>query len=634
MNTPSKYRADIDFLRMISILLVCSFHYQLFGITGGYIGVDIFFVISGYLMTEIINREVISQRFSVIDFLIRRIRRLYPSLLFVILLTYVIGWSIFSPHEFKHLSEASIFSILGFSNIYYWLVSGYFDTTSLEKPLLHTWSLSVEFQFYFFWVIFLIIFYRLKSNILWGIMIISIVSFIASCGIIYYYQSASFYLSPLRIWEFSLGGIVIFIPKSSKLNKSFFNTVFIVSLISILYPSFILDQNSFFPGYNALFPVIGAMGFLYSAPFVSASLLFKLPAIKFFGSISYSLYLIHWPIFVYFNKILSRHISHMERLELLFFSIFLSTIVCFYFEIPLRNKELMGDRRFNISFALIAALSLALLQYNFVTQGLHVLRSPNDYIIRNANLYNLTQAGVYLWTRYHVKEKGDDFITSKKHLLIIGDSQSADLLNILLEAGFENKYEILTRKVFWECGSLYVPQDIRSKYFDSNDLINAKPEYEKICSEQMDRLIGTPAITHADVIIVGYEWNQHYYSYIDSAFNEIISRSHAQLYSIGKKDFNESSIEILNHYGYGTDAKIKAYSLRSAESILFNTMLKDRLGDNYVDMYSLMCSDKLKACDVVTDDYAPIFWDRIHLTKEAAIYFSQLRTKIIFSFLD
>ncbi|WP_227734571.1 acyltransferase family protein, partial [Yersinia proxima] len=213
----NEYRSDIDGLRAIAVIAVILYHFNLFNVSGGFIGVDVFFVISGYLITKGILSLSGTGRFSYSGFYIRRSRRLLPALIVVIFISYLVSSIIFSPVDFGLMSLSTIFSVLGFSNVYFWLSSGYFDADSSIKPLLHTWSLSVEMQFYLIWP-FIVVFFSSKFNkfLFPFIAIFTITVFIASTIYLKHDSSGAFFLTPFRMHEFSIGALVLFFERFNR----------------------------------------------------------------------------------------------------------------------------------------------------------------------------------------------------------------------------------------------------------------------------------------------------------------------------------------------------------------------------------------------------------------------------------
>ena len=160
------YKPEIDCLRAIAVFLVILFHFELFMVKGGFIGVDIFFVISGYLITNLVIKDIVNNRFSLIEFYTRRIRRIIPALYSTIFIVIILGYFILSPDHFNRIGKSGISAATAYSNLFFWSEAGYFDYDKYFKPLLHTWSLSVELQFYLIWPIIIFIIYKIfkKKN--------------------------------------------------------------------------------------------------------------------------------------------------------------------------------------------------------------------------------------------------------------------------------------------------------------------------------------------------------------------------------------------------------------------------------------------------------------------------------------
>jgi peptidoglycan/LPS O-acetylase OafA/YrhL len=203
------YRKDIDGLRAIAVVPVVLFHADLNVFSGGFVGVDVFFVISGFLITSLIGAEIKKDVFTVTSFYERRIRRIFPALFVVTMFSYILAFSLFMPEQFLEFGKSVVAATLFSSNILFWLESGYFDGPAEMKPLLHTWSLAVEEQFYIIFPIFLILIKR-YFNCRWiaFILPLALISFIMSVWGVYHQPSATFYLAPTRAWELLLGSLL------------------------------------------------------------------------------------------------------------------------------------------------------------------------------------------------------------------------------------------------------------------------------------------------------------------------------------------------------------------------------------------------------------------------------------------
>lgn len=295
------YRPDIDGLRAIAILSVVAYHLGVTGVTGGFVGVDIFFVISGYLITSIIWREISSGRFSLVGFYERRVRRILPALAFVLIVTTIVSWAFLLPQEFADYAKSLLAAVASCSNILFWQQSGYFGGANEFKPLLHTWSLGVEEQFYLFLPLFLMLVgrYWKKSLPLW-IAFIAFVSFAISEYGVLHFSVGAFYLLDSRAWELMMGSALAIgmIPEIKGTVAR--NIASAVGLILIVIADFRLTSFTLFPGAAALLPCCGSL-LIMAAGMSGSSVVGKILGfrpISFVGLISYSLYLWHWPLVV------------------------------------------------------------------------------------------------------------------------------------------------------------------------------------------------------------------------------------------------------------------------------------------------------------------------------------------------
>jgi peptidoglycan/LPS O-acetylase OafA/YrhL len=290
------FRSDINGLRAIAVIAVVLFHFKITGFSGGFVGVDIFFVISGYLMTKIIYTKLEDNSFQLSQFYLARSRRIIPALACVCLLLLVGLWWVLPPSEMILFARQVATSITFVSNILYWRESGYFDVTSHEKWLLHTWSLSVEWQFYILYPVALLLVKRFLSiaSVRWILLVAAFGSFALSAMLPLRWADAGFFLLPTRAWEMLAGGLIFLFPrafsKAQSIVLEILGFVLIVSSVVFLAP---IAQ---WPGWQAMIPVIGAVMVIYAAR--NESIVTGNGVLQFIGTISYSLYLWHWPIYV------------------------------------------------------------------------------------------------------------------------------------------------------------------------------------------------------------------------------------------------------------------------------------------------------------------------------------------------
>ncbi|MDP8985379.1 MAG: acyltransferase [Pseudomonadota bacterium] len=296
------YRPDIDGLRAVAVLPVVAYHAGIHLVRGGFVGVDIFFVISGYLITQVLSSEIQSGRFSILRFYERRIRRILPALVVMLLATSLLGLMYCAPSELIDLSKSTIAAALSVSNIYFWLNAGYFDSPALAKPLLHTWSLAVEEQFYIVWPVFLILAHRyFKRRVVLITVVIGLISFAASAIGAFNDPNSTFYLVHTRIWELALGGALALGAVPTRLGAGIRNLLSAVGLVLIVGSVFMIDSSLPFPGILAVPPCLGAALIILAGgdgtTVVGETLSWR--PLRVIGLISYSLYLWHWPLTVF-----------------------------------------------------------------------------------------------------------------------------------------------------------------------------------------------------------------------------------------------------------------------------------------------------------------------------------------------
>lgn len=291
-----KFRKDINGLRAFAVLAVILFHFKVTGFTGGFAGVDIFFVISGYLMTGIIFGRIREERFSLVDFYLHRARRIIPALAVLCLFMIVFGYLYLLTPDYRDLMQTVRKVMLFISNHEFYSQSGYFDTPSQENWLLHTWSLSVEWQFYLIYPLVVMLLRKLVSESITKTIIIIALLISLAIAIIYtpIDRSAAFYFLPTRAWEMLAGGLVFLFP--STLNENIKRLLEYTGLALILVAIFTLQESMLWPSYLATIPVVGTMFILIAN---RQNIITGNMFCQWLGKISYSVYLWHWPIAVF-----------------------------------------------------------------------------------------------------------------------------------------------------------------------------------------------------------------------------------------------------------------------------------------------------------------------------------------------
>lgn len=307
MDVTSKsqsYRADIDGIRALAVLAVVIYHAVPEWIPGGFTGVDIFFVISGYLITKIIFSEISESKFSFVNFYLRRIRRIFPALIITLALCLAYGWLILLPIEYQQLGLHAAASSVCIQNFLFWKESGYFDSAANLKPLLHLWSLAVEEQFYIFFPPLLLLITRSKKFIIGILFVLIIASFAANVVMSYQNRASDFFITTYRAWEL-LAGCVLAVwhlgKRPEKIRHA--NLVSSIGAFLIIIGIVAIDKNDPFPGWRAVFPVLGAALLIRGGSAWINRKILSHPVAVWVGLISYPLYLFHWPIISYIHVV-------------------------------------------------------------------------------------------------------------------------------------------------------------------------------------------------------------------------------------------------------------------------------------------------------------------------------------------
>jgi peptidoglycan/LPS O-acetylase OafA/YrhL len=343
-----RYRPDIDGLRAVAIIPVVLFHAGIEPFQGGYVGVDVFFVISGYLITSLILSEMEIGVFTVARFYERRIRRIFPALFVMMAFAMVIGWWIFAPEDYKLLGQSIFATTLFASNILFWRHSGYFDVPASELPLLHTWSLAVEEQFYAVFPLYLSLIRRSVSR--WPVHItlaICATSFLVNVLSIRAHPHAAFFLASHRVWELLIGALLA-MGALPALRASLSRTLVSISgLALILIAIFTFSSSTIFPGTAALLPVLGTAAIIWTGASGSSTVTTLLSGrvLVFIGKISYSLYLWHFPLLAFAGYVSINGLTLAQRWTLIAVSFCLAVLSWMIVEQPIRRGRWMFGKQ-------------------------------------------------------------------------------------------------------------------------------------------------------------------------------------------------------------------------------------------------------------------------------------------------
>lgn len=388
MVPQASYRRDIDGLRALAVLPVLLYHAHVPGFSGGFVGVDVFFVISGFLITGIIAREIDRGSFSILSFYERRARRILPALFVVLAAVLAAASWLYLPGDFENVPPSALMALLFLANLWFVLNTGYFAGGSETMPLLHCWSLGVEEQFYIGFPVLLLLVARYAPR--WRAAVIAgvaLFSFALAWATQANGDGFAFYLLPARAWELFVGALLALGALPAVRWRLFRETIAFVGIVAIVGAAMLYDSQTVFPGVAALAPVIGAAMLIHCAPGTLAGRFLSLKPAVWIGLISYSLYLWHWPIIVFAEYAQGDPLSGWQRVLAIAGSVALAWISWRFVERPFRSPGRFSRQRIfalsGASMAAVGAVSLGLITLGgwpgrFPPQTMHFAAAKHD----------------------------------------------------------------------------------------------------------------------------------------------------------------------------------------------------------------------------------------------------------------
>ena len=612
-----KYRTEIDGLRALAVVPVILFHAGFDLFSGGFIGVDVFFVISGYLITTILIEDIEHKRFSILSFYERRARRILPALFFVMLICIPFAWMWMLPSQMKDFSQSLVAVSLFASNILFWRESGYFGPAVEKKPLIHTWSLAVEEQYYVLFPIFLILAWRFgKNRVFWMIVVMAAISLLLSEWGWRNKASANFYLAPTRAWELFAGSIAAFIVQKQGVRKN--NFLALLGLSAIIFSTFAYDKSTPFPSVYTLVPVLGAFLLILFAE--KETLTAKLLGTKVFvsiGLISYSAYLWHQPLFAFARIRMFDQPSLLLMLVLSMSSLLLAYLSWKYIEQKFRVRKCLSSKS-------ILRLSFIILM-GFITFGLLTPKlTENLLYVREVITQNEVSdlSRVYVWERKNkLRNKSFTNFNAQK-VLVIGDSNSGDLINTLSFLINENEVNLSSITTRTECGAIYISSDIYEQFVDmlrGEACHNA----DNLFSERSKDLIN-----EADVVIFASNWSNWQVSFLSESVQNLENEFGNKFWWFGNKhiEFPDERDRLLQK---GLLSAV--YPIR-IEKQHINNLMQKILGYRFINPYDLLCNDG--KCRVSNEQGQLLIYDGFHLSREGARYLADQMRMLLPDILD
>jgi peptidoglycan/LPS O-acetylase OafA/YrhL len=619
------YREDIDWLRAIAVLAVVAFHFEAPAVFGGFVGVDIFFVISGYLITGIIQSELAAENFSFARFYERRVRRLLPALYAMVALTAIPSFHHLLASERTEFFH-SVASVVTFtSNFFFWFQTGYFDHAAVEKPLLHTWSLAVEEQFYLALPLLLWGLARLtggrRAALPVLLAVLTVASFALSVWLMRNEGSANaFFMSPPRAWEFLVGAIIAVEGFPVLRNQLMQQIARGVALVLLAIPIFSLRQGPGFPGINALAPCIGAVVFIWSGigvPTRKRGPHSPLHVVRFFGQISYSLYLWHWPLFTFarFSKN-SLVLDAFDKIALFALTVAISYLSWRFVEKPFRERTLAPTRA--AAFATALAASVVLIASSIGGAMLGKSAADSDPVVARLETYSpykfepFYRSGLCFNPASGVF--GDDCLKlapGKTNVLLWGDSLAAHYLHGLTKATDAQSTNIL-----------------QATQAACMPTLNAVAQFLASCRNADTQMETFFRDNKPDLVILSGDWLEYARPPRFEGMIADLRGTIAKLTSLGMRvvllgppvQFKGRLPPMLLRL-HLRQAEVRADDLLLPDVFMLDAKMRAALPAagkfSYVSVLNAMCP--ARHCPVTLDGDVPLAWDHAHLTAEGSV---------------
>ncbi len=586
------------------------------GPPGGFVGVDIFFVISGYLISGILLRELQAGTFSIAKFYERRVRRILPALTAVLLFTWLVGYFALPPAEMLDLNKSMLAAALSAGNFYFWNTSGYFDLSSLQKPLLHTWSLAVEEQFYLVFPVLLLLLHRFaRSYLKLGVVLMALASFVASVLLVYHHPVAAFYLPHTRAWELLLGTIVALDMIRSPRSRWARNLLSASGLGLILYAALHYNPETLFPGAAALAPCVGAALLIHAhrnGSSLVGSILAWRPVVVI-GMMSYSLYLWHWPLLLihkyeYFDEV--RFSKPLLFVVMLVFA----TLSWRFVEQPFRSGVLKLPRRQLFAAATAAVAVLAALNL----WGIGAKGIPSRFSSAQLNLARAEERGPLdaqwgkgcfastdhapIWAKC-LTESHD-----KPNYLLFGDSHAAHLWY-----GFSTIFP----QVHW----------LEATASQCPPLLSGSTSRDAFCRELIATVSGFLLSHRVDGVVLSADWREQDIP----ALSKTIAALHAanlRVYVVGpNQKYDQALSSLLIRADRSHDATLPTRHLIQPDvsyKSLDEQMAAASLASgatHYLSLRQLLCPSG--QCIEYVAPNVPLIFDVSHLTNKGSLFVAQ-----------
>ena len=639
------YRGDIDGLRAVAVLLVVAFHAFPRKVPGGFTGVDIFFVISGFLITSLILRSKENGDFSFMDFYARRIKRIFPALIAVLVACLAVGWIVMFPGEFRDLGKHSAAGAGFVANFSFLQEAGYFDITADQKPLLHLWSLGIEEQFYIVWPALIVLVWRWRNGPLAMAVLICLGSFVWNVMLTRTNQSQAFFLPFTRFWELMIGCIVAFatvqrsfselwppglVELYERHRQKIHEAAGWLGLALIVLAAALLKPERAFPGWWALLPTLGAASIILAGPQATFNRwVLSHQTMIYIGLISYPLYLWHWPILSYVRMMHFKEPTDLVRALCIAFAFALAHLTYRYIERPIRFGTPTPRKPIMASAALAAAGCLGLLIYagsgipsRFPKELQNVIADFRNNPAEDARQYRCLYQGTG-GTAFPASCDGTGQPGAKR-VVLWGDSHAAHLGPGLDELSRRDKFKLA------QYSSAGCPP-----------VVPFVSDRQKECFELNELVLRKIAELKPDTVVMAGRWDIYDgkgFGQLDpNALRNTIARLkqfgvkrivvmgqfpiwRAQVPQLRARNFRLAAV------GLDSDAKRleRDTSFVIPTTYAANEMIQQAVagtGVEFVSPLATLCNGEGCLLVVPGTDGKPIYWDDNHLTRTGSIYF-------------
>ena len=629
------YRPEIDGLRAISVYAVIFYHanFILFDrliFQGGFVGVDIFFVISGYLITSLILKELLeTKKFSFSNFYERRIRRILPILFTVILTSIPLAYFILLPSSLLSFLKSILYT-LGFGSNFYFFHTGqiYGGEDGLLKPLLHTWSLSVEEQFYILFPIFLLFIYKFFSKYLLGIVFFFLILSLATAQYVStYFPLYNFYFLHVRIWELLAGSVIAYLEFNNKYSQSNnYNNVCkylpFIGIMIIFFSIFSLNDEMSLPSFYTLPAIIGTCLIIYFSD--KKNIITKLlsnKVIVFSGLISYSLYLWHYPIFAFFRYSFPSIENNIYKFLIIIFAFLLSVISYLFIEKPFRNKNIINSKKL-FFFLFFQLFLIFLLTIAIIYKGLDSTNVTYDKINIDNKVYK-EKVEIDAPLEYSL----DTFNALKKNVLIIGNSHAVDLF------------------LFFKTNSnLFINYNFRfssikslQNYLDSKNL-----SFKEDVGDYVGKYSKSDLIEKTDIILFSNRWSKSDLRALEYLMERLIKKNkkvilttqNINIPTIGIKEVSLFDKFIIKNKRIPNDEELSIlekeyfdFMINDTKRNRFNnrlTKISKKYDVKLLDKSIYQCDYVKKSCKIITPEGYKINYSMHHHTLEGIKYLGNI----------